>query len=113
MGYLYIFGEFSVCLKRRRFTIRSKILLGYLVLCFYLELFCEALTARTNVLQKENDFISHHDLEVHNLTNADPKKCLEHGDRDSVDSLITGNEKSSWSLVPKAYPSGVPTYMIS
>ncbi|WP_340013252.1 CHASE3 domain-containing protein [Paenibacillus sp. FSL K6-1318] len=77
--------------KTRRFTIRSKILLGYLVVVVLFGAVLLVLTAQINVLQKENDFISHHDLEVHNLTNAIEKNVLnmETGQRGF---MITGNE---------------------
>ncbi|MEK4365574.1 CHASE3 domain-containing protein [Paenibacillus sp. FSL M8-0212] len=77
--------------KTRRFTIRSKILLGYLVVVLLFGAVLLVLTAQINVLQKENDFISHHDLEVHNLTNAIEKNVLnmETGQRGF---MITGNE---------------------
>lgn len=77
--------------KTRRFTIRSKILLGYLVVVLLFGAVLIVLTAQINVLQKENDFISHHDLEVHNLTNAIEKNVLnmETGQRGF---MITGNE---------------------
>ncbi|WP_258166434.1 CHASE3 domain-containing protein [Paenibacillus sp. PCH8] len=77
--------------KTRRFTIRSKILMGYLVVVLLFGAFLLVLTAQINVLQKENDFISHHDLEVHNLTNAIEKNVLnmETGQRGF---MLTGNE---------------------
>ncbi|WP_440109145.1 CHASE3 domain-containing protein [Paenibacillus sp. QZ-Y1] len=77
--------------KKRRFTIRSKILLGYLVVLLLFGVVLLVLSAQINVLQKENDFISHHDLEVHNLTNAIEKNVLnmETGQRGF---MITGNE---------------------
>ncbi|GAB1154785.1 ATP-binding protein [Paenibacillus illinoisensis] len=63
--------------KKRRFTIRSKILLGYLVVVLLFGAALLVLSAQINELQKENDFISHHDLEVHNLTNAIEKDVLD------------------------------------
>ncbi|MFS0868971.1 CHASE3 domain-containing protein [Paenibacillus xylanilyticus] len=62
---------------KRRFTIRSKILLGYLVVVLLFGAALLVLSAQINELQKENDFISHHDLEVHNLTNAIEKDVLD------------------------------------
>ncbi|WP_260503791.1 CHASE3 domain-containing protein [Paenibacillus illinoisensis] len=63
--------------KKRRFTIRTKILLGYLVVVLLFGAALLVLSAQINELQKENDFISHHDLEVHNLTNAIEKDVLD------------------------------------
>lgn len=77
--------------KKRRFTIRSKILLGYLVVVLLFGAALLVLSAQINELQKENDFISHHDLEVHNLTNAIEKDVLdmETGQRGF---MLTGKE---------------------
>ncbi|MBB6021783.1 two-component system chemotaxis sensor kinase CheA [Paenibacillus sp. JGP012] len=77
--------------KTRRFTIRSKIVLGYLVVVLLFGVVLLVLSAQINVLQKENDFISHHDLDVHNLTNAIEKNVLdmETGQRGF---MLTGNE---------------------
>ncbi|MFC9709580.1 CHASE3 domain-containing protein [Paenibacillus sp. NPDC056933] len=77
--------------KKRRFTIRSKILLGYLMVVLLFGAVLLILSAQINVLQKENDFISHHDLEVHNLTNTIEKNVLnmETGQRGY---MITGDE---------------------
>ncbi|WP_248064829.1 CHASE3 domain-containing protein [Paenibacillus silvae] len=76
--------------KTRRFTIRSKIVLGYLVVVLLFGIVLLVLSAQINVLQKENDFISHHDLDVHNLTNAIEKNVLdmETGQRGF---MLTGN----------------------
>ncbi|MFE6074082.1 CHASE3 domain-containing protein [Paenibacillus sp. NPDC057886] len=77
--------------KKRRFTIRSKILLGYLVVVLLFGAVLLVLSAQINASQKEIDFISHHDLEVHNLTNAIEKNVLnmETGQRGF---MITGEE---------------------
>lgn len=77
--------------KTRRFTIRSKIVLGYLVVVLLFGVVLLVLSAQINVLQKENDFISHHDLNVHNLTNAIEKNVLdmETGQRGF---MLTGKE---------------------
>ncbi|WP_366295565.1 CHASE3 domain-containing protein [Paenibacillus sp. AN1007] len=77
--------------KTRRFTIRSKIVLGYLVVVLLFGAVLLVLSAQINVLQKENDFISHHDLDVHNLTNAIEKNVLdmETGQRGY---MLTGKE---------------------
>lgn len=78
-------------LKSRRFTIRSKILIGYLVVVLLFGAVLLVLTALINTLQQENDFISHHDLDVHNLTNSIEKDVLdmETGQRGF---MLTGNE---------------------
>lgn len=78
-------------LKKRRFTIRSKILLGYLVVVLLFGAVLLVLSAQIDASQKEIDFISHHDLEVHNLTNAIEKNVLnmETGQRGY---MITGEE---------------------
>ncbi|SDK22677.1 two-component system, chemotaxis family, sensor kinase CheA [Paenibacillus sp. OK060] len=77
--------------KKRRFTIRSKILLGYLVVVLLFGAVLLVLSAQIDASQKEIDFISHHDLEVHNLTNAIEKNVLnmETGQRGF---MITGEE---------------------
>lgn len=77
--------------KTRRFTIRSKIVLGYLVVVLLFGVVLLILSAQIDVLQKENDFISHHDLDVHNLTNAIEKNVLdmETGQRGF---MLTGKE---------------------
>ncbi|WP_434750906.1 CHASE3 domain-containing protein [Paenibacillus amylolyticus] len=77
--------------KTRRFTIRSKIVLGYLVVVLLFGVVLLVLSAQIDVLQKENDFISHHDLDVHNLTNAIEKNVLdmETGQRGF---MLTGKE---------------------
>ncbi|SEK63968.1 CHASE3 domain-containing protein [Paenibacillus sp. OK003] len=77
--------------KKRRFTIRSKILLGYLVVVLLFGAVLLVLSAQIDASQKEIDFISHHDLEVHNLTNAIEKNVLnmETGQRGY---MITGEE---------------------
>ncbi|PWW38763.1 MULTISPECIES: CHASE3 domain-containing protein [Paenibacillus] len=77
--------------KKRRFTIRSKILLGYLVVVLLFGAVLLVLSAQIDASQKEIDFISHHDLEVHNLTNSIEKNVLnmETGQRGY---MITGEE---------------------
>lgn len=69
MGFVYIW-RFPRCQKREDLRYAPKFYWAILWLCFCLEPVLLVLTAQINVLQKENDFISHHDLEVHNLTNA-------------------------------------------
>lgn len=88
---MFISLEVSALSKKRRFTIRSKILLGYLMVVLLFGAVLLILSAQINVLQKENDFISHHDLEVHNLTNTIEKNVLnmETGQRGY---MITGDE---------------------
>lgn len=77
--------------KKRRFTIRSKIVLGYLVVVLLFGAVLMILSAQINASQKEIDFITHHDLEVHNLTNAIEKNVLnmETGQRGF---MLTGEE---------------------
>ncbi|WP_405156923.1 CHASE3 domain-containing protein [Paenibacillus sp. FSL K6-0108] len=77
--------------KKRRFTIRSKIVLGYLVVVLLFGAVLLVLSAQIDASQKEIDFISHHDLEVHNLTNAIEKNVLnmETGQRGF---MLTGEE---------------------
>ncbi|MDK8190032.1 CHASE3 domain-containing protein [Paenibacillus sp. UMB7766-LJ446] len=77
--------------KKRRFTIRSKIVLGYLVVVLLFGAVLMLLSAQINASQKEIDFITHHDLEVHNLTNAIEKNVLnmETGQRGF---MLTGEE---------------------
>ncbi|OPH00260.1 hypothetical protein B2I21_03940 [Chryseobacterium mucoviscidosis] len=83
--------EVSALSKKRRFTIRSKIVLGYLVVVLLFGAVLMILSAQINASQKEIDFITHHDLEVHNLTNAIEKNVLnmETGQRGF---MLTGEE---------------------
>ncbi|CAH1199485.1 CHASE3 domain-containing protein [Paenibacillus sp. JJ-223] len=77
--------------KMQRFSIRSKILLGYLVVLLLFGISLSVLSVQIHTLQEENDYISHHDLEVHNLTNAIEKNVLnmETGQRGY---MLTGDE---------------------
>jgi two-component system chemotaxis sensor kinase CheA len=88
---LFISLEVSALSKKRRFTIRSKIVLGYLVVVLLFGAVLMILSAQINASQKEIDFITHHDLEVHNLTNAIEKNVLnmETGQRGF---MLTGEE---------------------
>ncbi|MFB5676115.1 CHASE3 domain-containing protein [Paenibacillus terreus] len=72
-------------------SIRMKILLGYVFIIACLGIFLLVVSGRMNQLQQENDFIVHHDLQVHNLTSALEKHILdmETGQRGFV---ITRNE---------------------
>lgn len=77
--------------KMQRFSIRSKILLGYLVVLLLFGISLSVLSVQIHTLQEENDYISHHDLEVHNLTNTIEKNVLnmETGQRGY---MLTGEE---------------------
>lgn len=88
---MFISLEVSALSKKRRFTIRSKIVLGYLVVVLLFGAVLMLLSAQINASQKEIDFITHHDLEVHNLTNAIEKNVLnmETGQRGF---MLTGEE---------------------
>lgn len=88
---MFISLEVSALSKKRRFTIRSKIVLGYLVVVLLFGAVLMILSAQINASQKEIDFITHHDLEVHNLTNAIEKNVLnmETGQRGF---MLTGEE---------------------
>ncbi|MBW7456541.1 CHASE3 domain-containing protein [Paenibacillus sepulcri] len=57
-------------------SIRFKIFIGYLVVVLCLALSVFLVSTRISSLQNEIDFISDHDIEVHNLTNEIEKKFL-------------------------------------
>ncbi|MBP1988964.1 CHASE3 domain-containing protein [Paenibacillus eucommiae] len=79
-------------LKNTRFNIRTKIMLGYIIIIICLGVSVLLVTQRISDMQKEIDFITSHDLEVHNLTNRIEKHLLdmETGQRGY---LITGDSK--------------------
>ncbi|QJD82703.1 CHASE3 domain-containing protein [Cohnella herbarum] len=60
-----------------RFSIRSKIVLGYLVIIICLGLSIFILSDRIDSMDKEIKFITNHDIEVHNLSNQIEKQVLD------------------------------------
>lgn len=79
-------------MKRVHFNIQTKIITGYLFILICLVVSLLIVMNRMSALQKEVDFISQHDMEVHNLANQIQKNVLdiETGMRGYV---ITGNEE--------------------
>ncbi|WP_194543487.1 CHASE3 domain-containing protein [Paenibacillus sp. JZ16] len=89
-----------------KFNIRSKIVVGYLMILLCLGAFLWIVSDRISSLQQEADFIEKHDIEVHNLTHEIEKNLLEMetGQRGYV---ITGDDTylepfnqalSSWQI---------------
>ncbi|GIO96462.1 histidine kinase [Paenibacillus lautus] len=89
-----------------KFNIRSKIVVGYLMILLCLGAFLWIVSDRISSLQEEADFIEKHDIEVHNLTHEIEKNLLEMetGQRGYV---ITGDDTylepfnqalSSWQI---------------
>lgn len=77
---------------RRRFTIRSKIMSGYVVILLFLVMALMLLSARITSMEKAIDFITDHDIEVHNLANQIEKTVIDMsaGQRGYV---ITGDDR--------------------
>jgi two-component system, chemotaxis family, sensor kinase CheA len=78
--------------KGIHFNIHTKMMAGYLFILICLVVSLLIVMNRMSALQEEVDFISQHDIEVHNLTNQIQKNVLdmESGMRGYV---ITGNEE--------------------
>ncbi|RTE10683.1 CHASE3 domain-containing protein [Paenibacillus whitsoniae] len=75
-----------------RFTVRTKILAGYLFILLCLGLSLITISGRISTLQKEVDFVSGHDIDVHDLLNLVQKNMLEM--ETSVRGyIITGDEQ--------------------
>ncbi|NBD25296.1 response regulator [Paenibacillus glycinis] len=74
-----------------RFTVRSKIILGYLVVLISVGISIAILDGRMNSMDREIDFINSHDMAVHDLANQIDSRVLdmETGQRGYV---ITGDE---------------------
>ncbi|QGQ98630.1 response regulator [Paenibacillus psychroresistens] len=75
----------------RRFNIRSKIILGNVIVVIILAISVFVVNGRIAALQHEIDFISNHDIEVHDVTNQMEKNefNMETGQRGYI---ITGNQ---------------------
>lgn len=78
-------------MKYRKWSLYSKILLGYILIVACLGLLLVSVSSRLSSLQKETDYISSHDLEVHNQTNMIEKLML---DMETAQRgfIITGDE---------------------
>mgnify|MGYP003574941560 CR=1 FL=1 len=79
-------------MKGLHFNIHTKIIAGYFFILVCLVVSLLIVMNRMSVMQKEVDFVSQHDIEVHNLANQIQKNVLdiETGMRGYV---ITGNEE--------------------
>ncbi len=77
--------------KGKRFTIRSKIIAGYMIVVICLGFSIFALNSRINSLEKEIHFITDHDIEVHNLSNKIESTYLDMVARHRG-YMISGNE---------------------
>ncbi|WP_370866937.1 CHASE3 domain-containing protein [Paenibacillus chitinolyticus] len=79
-------------LRARRFSIRWKIMSGYLLILVCLAASIFAVNGRIVSLQKEIDFVTEHDIQVHDLTSEVEKQLLdmETGQRGYV---ITGDDR--------------------
>ena len=79
-------------MKGLHFNINTKMIAGYLFILICLVVSLLIVMNRMSALQEEVDFISQHDIEVHNLANQIQKNVLdmETGMRGYV---ITGNEE--------------------
>ncbi|MBM7566661.1 response regulator [Paenibacillus sacheonensis] len=77
-------------LKNVRFTIRSKIILGYLIVLVSVGVSIAVLSGRMSTMDREIDFINSHDMAVHDLANQIEARVLdmETGQRGYV---ITGD----------------------
>ncbi|MGG1516300.1 CHASE3 domain-containing protein [Paenibacillus oryzisoli] len=60
-----------------RFTVRTKILAGYLFILLCLGLSLITISGRIATLQKEVDYVSGHDIDVHDLLNLVQKNMLD------------------------------------
>lgn len=60
-----------------RFGIKSKIIIGYLIVIICLFIAFIVLNSQISSLQKERNFIIDHDIEVHDLTNRIEKHLLD------------------------------------
>ena len=69
--------EVSHLSNNLKFNIRSKIVVGYLMILLCLGAFLWIVSDRISSLQQEADFIEKHDIEVHNLTHEIEKNLLE------------------------------------
>ena len=63
--------------KKMRFGIKSKIIIGYLIVIICLFIAFIVLNSQISSLQKERNFIIDHDIEVHDLTNRIEKHLLD------------------------------------
>ncbi|CAI8752416.1 Histidine kinase [Priestia megaterium] len=63
--------------KKMRFGIKSKIIIGYLIVIVCLFIAFIVLNSQISSLQKERNFIIDHDIEVHDLTNRIEKHLLD------------------------------------
>ncbi|MCC3376733.1 response regulator [Cohnella sp. REN36] len=61
----------------RRFGIRAKITLGYLIIIACLGIAMVILNSRISSMEKEMNFITNHDIEVQNLSNQLEKRVLD------------------------------------
>ena len=79
-------------MKGLHFNINTKMIAGYLFILICLVVSLLIVMNRMSALQEEVDFVSQHDIEVHNLANQIHKNVLdmETGMRGYV---ITGNEE--------------------
>ncbi|EIT86392.1 sensor histidine kinase [Fictibacillus macauensis ZFHKF-1] len=77
---------------KNRFGISAKIITGYAVIIVCLVISIFVVNNQLSTMQKERNFIIHHDLQVHSLTNEIEKKLLEmeNGQRGYV---LTGSER--------------------
>ncbi|MDN4527529.1 CHASE3 domain-containing protein [Fictibacillus fluitans] len=62
---------------RKRFGIRGKIFIGYLVIILCLVVSIIAVNNQVSSMQKERNYIINHDIEVHGLTNEIEKQVLD------------------------------------
>lgn len=63
--------------KRANWSIRTKIISGYVVIILCVGVVLLMMSGRVNQLEQENRYINDHDLEVHNLTNLIEKHVLD------------------------------------
>ncbi|WP_217592630.1 CHASE3 domain-containing protein [Cohnella sp. GbtcB17] len=95
---------YSVPERRRKISIRTKILFGNVIVMVFLGIAIVALTLRIASLQKEVEFISAHDIQVHETVNQIQKDILDmetgmrgyviSGDEDYLEPYNMG--KSRW-----------------
>lgn len=63
--------------SRPRFYLRTKIILGYIIVIMGLSISILLINDRVITMKKDREFITNHDLQVHNLSNEIEKNVLD------------------------------------
>ncbi|NHN31371.1 CHASE3 domain-containing protein [Paenibacillus agricola] len=75
-----------------RFNLRTKIILGYVIVIIGLSISILLINERVITMKKDREYITNHDLQVHNLSNEIEKNILDMEDG-KRGYLITGNAR--------------------